>query len=308
MLRSTSQRHFLKNKANLNLKNYCTITNLEMIVEMLGSAVVAVVNLRIGGFCAYFYSFDTFGLLRITVDGRQDCTDLNIAGCYLERIRHLRPERFENTLDSPTEHRIVRPGHSDIGDISGTFGKDFLIGRCNMSMCAETKADPAVEMIAHCDLLARGFGVEIDDYDVGLLSDAPEYGVDGIVRTISRFHKKTANQSDHSHYRSLAGFVKGDTFAGRVLGEVRRPDDVVGGFERLNYVPLAVGVISQRDQIHSGTQQLFVNLRRQPRSPGGVLGVGYHAVDVHLADQLFKLIADYPPAGPAYYVTNAENV
>ena len=92
-----------------------------------------------------------------------------VAGSDLERDGHLRPEGFEDAFGSPANHRIVRTGHTDIGDIGGPFGQNFFVGGRDVGMSSEDAAYPAVEVIAHRDFFAGGLGVKIDKDNIGLL-------------------------------------------------------------------------------------------------------------------------------------------
>ena len=216
----------------------------EVVIEVFGLAVVAVVDCRFFGICVNSDAFDSLGLFRVAVDCNEDSVHFDIAGRYLERKRHLRLKRLQDALDAATEHRIMGAGHADIGDIRGAFGQNPLVGGYDVGMRAETQARPAVEMITHSDLFAGRLGVEIDDYNVGLLLDLRQDSVNGIVWAVAGLHEKTPYQSDYRHGRAFAGFVEGKTFAGRIFGEIDRPNDIVCCFKGRYDFPFAVGMVA----------------------------------------------------------------
>jgi len=223
---------------------YIRNTRLEVVIKVFGLAVVAVVDSRVFGICVDSDALDSLGLFRVAVHCNEDSVHFDIAGCYLERKRHLRPERLQDALDAATEHRIMGAGHADIGDIRGAFGQNPLVGGCDVGMRAETQARPAVEMIAHSDFFAGRLGVEIDDYNVGLLLELGQDSVNGIVWAVGGLHEKPPYQSDDCYGRAFAGFVDGKTFAGCIFGEIGRPNDVVRRFQRRYDFPFAVGMVA----------------------------------------------------------------
>ncbi len=176
------------------------------------------------------------------------------------------------------------PGHADIGDICSTLGQNPLVGSSDMSMRAETQTHPAIEMIAHGDFFAGRLGVEIDDYDVGLLFDLRQDSVNGFVRTIGGLHKKTPYQSDDCNGRAFAGFVYSKAFAGRLFGEIGRPNDIVRCFQCGYDFPFAVGMVAQSNQVYAVPQQFVVDLPRQAGAAGSVFSVGYYAINAMLFD------------------------
>jgi len=219
-------------------------TRSEVVIEVFRPAVVAVVGCLIFGLSVDSDALDALGLFCAAVDSYQDCIHFHIAGGYLKRERHLRSKRLQDALDAPAEHGIVRTGHPDIGYIRGAFGHNSLVGGHDVSMSAETQADPAVEMIAHSDFFAGGFGVKVNDYDVGLLFELRQDSVNSIIRAVAGLHKKTPYQSDDCYGRPLAGLVKGEALARCALGKICRPNDILCRFQCRDYVSFAVSVVA----------------------------------------------------------------
>jgi len=163
-------------------------------------------------------------------------------------------------------------------------------------------------MITHGDLFAGCLGVEIDDYNVSLLLDLGQNSVNGIVWAVAGLHEKTSYQGDNCNGWAFAGLVESKAFAGGIFGEIGRPNDVVGRFQRRDDFPFAVGMVAQSNQVYAVPQQFVVDLPRQARAAGGIFGVGYNAINAMLFDNMPELIGNNPPAGPADYVTYTENI
>ena len=303
----------LKNKANSsddirNTEYDIRHTSLEVVVEVFGFAVVAVVCFGVGGFGVDPDSLDPLGLFGVAVDGDQDAVQSHVTRGDLEWERHLRSERFQDVLDAPAEDGIVRAGHADIGDICGAVGQNPLVGGNDVGVRAETETDPAVEVIAHCDFLAGRLGVEIDDYDLGVLLDLRQDSVGRLVGAVTGLHKKTPYQGNNRNGRAFGGLVEGSAFAGRLLGEIGWPNYIIRRFQRRYDFPFAIGMVAQGNEVYAIPKQFIVYLPGQARAAGGVFGVGYDAVNVVLFDNELKLIGDNPSAGPTYYVTYTKNI
>ena len=194
-------------------------TNLKVVIEVFRPAVITIVDGLI-----FFYlsinpdSLDMLGPFCITVNRRQYCTDFHITRRNFKRKRHLSPERLQDVLDAAPEHRIVRPRHTNIRDIRGPFGKNFLIGGYNVGVSSETQARPAVEMIAHSDFFTRRFGVKVNDYNIRLLLELRQNPVNSIIRAIGPLHIKPPYQSNHGHGRPFCRLIKCNPPSGRMLG------------------------------------------------------------------------------------------
>jgi hypothetical protein len=283
-------------------------TRLEIVIEVFGLAVVAVVNSFVFGVGVDADALDSLGLFRIAVDCDQDAVNFDVAGRYLERKRHLRPERLQDAFAAAAEYRIVGAGHADIGDISSALGQNPLIGGHDMGMRSETEARPAVEMVAHGDFLAGCLGVKIDDYDLGILFDLRQDSVGRLVGTVTGLHKKPPYQSDDCDGRAFWSLVEGNTFAGRLFGEIGRADYIVRIFQRRHDFSFAVGMVPQGNQVYAVPQQFIVDLPRQAGAAGGIFRVGYNAINAMLFDNKLELVGHNPPARPADDVTYTENV
>ena len=63
-------------------------------------------------------------------------------------------------------HRVVRSGHADVGDVGRAVRQDALVGRLHVRVRADDDRDAAVEVPAHRDFLGRRLGVEVHEDDL----------------------------------------------------------------------------------------------------------------------------------------------
>ncbi len=252
--------------------------------------------------------FDPFGPSGVAVDRDHDPIDADVSRGDLERRRHLRTERLQNAVAPASEHGIVRAGHADVTDVGHALGQHPLIGGDDMGVRPKAATRAAVEVIAHRNLLAGGLGVEVHYDQVRLLLKPRDPFVGGGIGAVGRLHEQPANQRQNPHHGALARLVQRGAPAGGVFGEVRRPADVVRPFQGLDDVALAERMVAKSDQIHAISQQLVVDLGREARSAGGVLGVGDHTVDGLLAHEGFELVGQDPPARAAHDIPDAQYV
>ena len=91
---------------------------------------------------------------------------------------------------------------------------------------------------------------------------------------------------------------------GRIVG---RPDDPPLGLQDREDLAPPVDVVAHRDAVDAGGDQLVVDVRRQSRAAGGVLGVGHHQVEVLLGAQPAHGLRADVPAGLAHDVADEED-
>jgi hypothetical protein len=178
-------------------------------------------------------------------------------------------------------------GHTDISNISCTFRQDSLIGSWDVGVGAEDATYPSIEMVTHCDFFAGGLGVEVNEYDIGFLFELGQDFVNGIIWAVSRLHKKATYQRKDADCWSFAGLLNCNSSSRGMFGKICGSGDIVGCLQRLNNVSFTVCVVAQGNQVHAVSEQFVVDLRCQARAAGGILSVGYYAVDAKLSNQLF---------------------
>src|SRR3990170_1561174 len=144
---------------------------LEVVVKVLRLTVVAVVAGCLSRVGVYPDSLNSLGFLRVAVNRGKDRVHSYVAGGYLKRERHLSSKRLQDVLHLSPEHRIMCPGHADVGDICRALRENPLVGGRDVRMSPKAETYPSVEIVAHCDFLAGGLCVDIDYYDLSFLSE-----------------------------------------------------------------------------------------------------------------------------------------
>ena len=86
---------------------------------------------------------------------------------------------------------VVGAAHAHIGLVGGAAGQHALVGGGNVGVRAQDGSDAAIEMPAHGDLFAGGFGMKIDEDDFGL--DAGQQVVDGVEGVVGAVHEDAAH-------------------------------------------------------------------------------------------------------------------
>ena len=166
----------------------------------------------------------------------------------------------------------------------------------------------AIEVIPHRHFFAGGLGVHLDDDDIRLLLQRGQYLIDRRIRAVGRLHENTADQRNHADCGAFGGLIDREILARRTWRKIGRANDIVGTFKRRNDVPLAIGMVAERNQVDAVFEQLVIDLRRQARAARRVLRVGDHAVDAAFLDKRQELVGQYAPARPSDNIANAQNI
>ncbi len=99
-------------------------------------------------------------------------------------------------------------------------------------------------MIAHSDLLAGCFGMQIDHDNVGLLLKLWQNPVDSVVGTISGLHEQSAYHRHDRYGRSFGALIEAKASAGGLSRKIRGPGNVPGLFQRSNDISFSVCVVA----------------------------------------------------------------
>ena len=252
---------------------------------------------------------DSSGATAFGIDCRQDAAQPGVAHRDVEGTWYRGDQVTDNAILTASEDGVVRPRHSDIGDIGSALGEDLLIGGGDMGVCAEDQTHTAIQVPAHGDFFAGRFGVHVHDDDFDVVGNAAQDVVNRSIRTVRRrFHIESAQEGDDGDFGADLGFVNGERFAGRGRWKVGWPNDVVRCFENRDEVLFAVHVVAEGHEIHAVPLELLVELGRQAGPSGSVLDVADDAVDLVVLDQLGQVLGDYLPTGAAHNVPDAQDV
>ena len=115
------------------------------------------------------------------------------------------------------------------------------------------------------------------------------------------------SKHDDADRRAVARRDHRPLAADRFVRQIRRPDDVRLALERRVDLLAAIDVVAERDRIDARGDQLAVDLRRQPRAAGGVLGVGDHQIELALGDKPRHGAAHNVAPGLAHNVADEED-
>ena len=230
-----------------------------------------------------------------------------IAGGRFEFLRQRGEKAAERCADVDADNRIVRSRHADVGQISGPFRQDPLVGGLHVRMRTDHGRDAAVEMPPHGNFLRRRLGVEIHEDDPCALVHRVNLARDGDERVVDAQHEYAAHDVDDAD--ALSGAGPGDVAAvpGCAGGVVRRPKepglraDVVEGFA------LVPDVVARRHDVNAVIEQLIADLACDAEPGRGVFRVRNHEVDLVVLDDRLEPILDKVAPGAADDVANEED-
>ena len=195
-------------------------------------------------------------------------------------------------------------GHAKIAHVCGAAGQHAGIGGGDMGMSADDGADSAIEIPSESLFFGGGFGVEIDQDNVGNLT---EFGCgcgDAFVSftewAIDWWHEYAPLKIE---YHGVPVHQPTATRSVVVVGRPQQRQLVHVG----QYVFLVPDVIARRHHIDTGIQKVTSSFQRKTETAGGVLRVSSHEVYVQLGSQLGQEARQGTSPWPADYVANHQD-
>src|SRR5207253_987187 len=116
----------------------------------------------------------------------------------------------------------------EVGNVGGAAGEDARVRGRHVGVRADDGADAAVQVVAHCDLLAGGFRVQVDKHDLAgavYLREGGIGGPEGAVQVPA--HEGASHQVD-----DVDAVLLIDAAAGGALGIVQGPHHGPFGVQR----------------------------------------------------------------------------
>jgi len=165
----------------------------------------------------------------------------------------------------------------------------------------EDGCHPSVEVPTHRHLLARDFGVEVDDHRVLLV--VVEDRVDGVEGGAGDAEADAAAEVDDPdpHPRDLDHGVAATGIRLRVVG---RADHSLGVFEELVGLAVAVDVVAGGDDVGAGAEEVVGGAFGDPHPAGRVLAVDDHQVRRVALAQLRHRLPQPLAAGAADHIAD----
>ena len=126
-------------------------------------------------------------------------------------------------------------------------------------------------------------------------------------RIIKRaFHEHLPQRLGDQHLLARAGLEQARPFAGGGFGEVQRPDDARLLIYEGQHVLLVKRVITQRQTISAGIQQILGMRARKAHARRCVLAVDHDEIEFPLAAQPRQIFGDGAAPGAAHHIPEKE--
>ena len=148
--------------------------------------------------------------------------------------------------------------------------------------------------------------MEIDEANPHVGGHGGEHTIGRTPGAVDRLHKQLTKEATHANPGAIAGRHDAPFAAVGFAGIVGGADHVVGRVERGEDFLAAENVIAEGDAIDARGFKLFVNLRSDAGTRGGILGVGDHEVELVRLDKLGNAGDDDFAPGATHDVANEE--
>jgi hypothetical protein len=212
---------------------------------------------------------------------------------------------------------VVRAAHSHVCLERCSARKYAFICGGDVGVGTEDCGDFAVEVPAHGDFFAGGFGVEVDHDDFGL--DAGEQVGGGMERVVGPAHEDLAHEVEYCVRQTLVGSVGDGPFENAIAGEsglhICRAEDAAWTFlavgwrgevvEQFSFVP---HVIAGGHDVGTEVEELIGDLRGHAEAASGVFDIHDGEVDFVGLAQMADVLAHNSASRAAEDVADEEDV
>ena len=201
------------------------------------------------------------------------------------------------------QHRVARPDHPGVSDECRALRQDAGVRGRHMGVAAEDRREAPVEMPAHRELLARRFGVPVEDAHLRrALAQLFQEQVERAERVVLLGHEHaTYGVCDERPFRDRPA-------ASRIpRRKVERPHAEVQRIDLLEEDALIPHVVAVRDDVRARFTELGRDLAGEPAAARCVLAVDDREVDPALGTDLWNERRHGLPSGFADDIADEEN-
>ena len=227
--------------------------------------------------------------------------------------RHASEEAVEDELFFYSDDGVVGAGHAYIRLVGGAVVEDALVGGGNVGVGADDGGDAPVQVPADGDLFRGGFGVEVEEYDLGC--DLAEKLVGFAEGVVAGGHEDAALEVEDGVLLAIGQGALVDAKAGSAVGVVCRADDAaaadVGVFgdghilEDLFFVP---DVVARGDDVGPEVEEFFGEGGGDAEAASGVLAIDDEEVDGIGFNDVGEVFADDVTASGAEDIADKEDI
>ena len=175
-----------------------------------------------------------------------------------------------------------------------------------MSMRSRYGCYPAIKIIAHRNLLARSFRMEIHK-DWNIFRNLLKRTVNRLERTVRRRHENASESIDNG--KSKCGHRDdAPPLPWALRREIHRSYEIIHGIYLPRKLLLPPSMITERNRICPRLEKLLGQSRRNARACRTVLRIGYHSIHAHLALDARHFALENLTPGRTHNITNHQNL
>jgi len=169
-------------------------------------------------------------------------------------------------------HRLKRARSTRVGDHSGSFGKQALIGGDNFVVAANDGRNLAIGEIEQSILLSSGGGMKVDHDGLHFARNLFKNSFKGKKRArYVRLLEAALAQERNNPYATYRGIKHLVTAPRRQLGKIGRPEHKVHGGQGRREVFLVVGAVAESDGLQSEFVQIKAVVFAQAETTGSAV-------------------------------------
>ena len=216
----------------------------------------------------------------VDIDDRAVDTDRSF--CDGEDGGHRSEKPLDDGRGFAAQTSLGGTAHPGVGKECCSTDKNLFVSGLRVSVRADNGGHAPVQEAGHRNFFARGFGVDIDEDDRGLLTHPVHFGIHRDERVLEgRLCEGPSLNIDHSDL-ALGCFEDDRTKAGGARGIIERPQETGLGGEVRDDILLVPDVVASRDHGSACAEEVDGQLWGDPASCSRVLAVDDDEVDAFL--------------------------
>jgi hypothetical protein len=225
-----------------------------------------------------------------------------------EALRGVGDKALDNRFNFPAQDAFVRAREAGVTQKGGAAGEDLLIGRLHVGVCADDRADLAVQHSGQGDFFRSGFGVHVDNDDARLLVQARYLRLGGGKGIVEVGHKDAALDVDHRNRAASRDLEHSGATADGARWIIERPQETRFLVQQFHDFLLVPQMIAGSHDVDAGGKDLFGGPGSDAGAAGGVLAIGNDRVEVEASAQLWDQLLNRFAARLAHDIADKKNV
>jgi len=217
------------------------------------------------------------------------------ASSHVEFLRPAGHEPPDNRLDFTADHAVVGSGETGVAKKGRAPREDLLIGRLDMSVRADERADAPIKQAGEGDFFRCRFCMKVNEDEAGGLSQSLDFRQGG-VEWIVQWRQKRAPLKIQDSHRGQAVRMENVTPLSRSSRRIiERSQEPALALDQVVDFLLIPKMIAAGDDVHTRREDFLGGFGSDAGTPGRVFAISDDQLQAMPAPQFRKKLLDCAP-------------